>query len=334
MIPVMLAARKLDGEDPMTIYYLRCVYFSVQALIVLLLAFVYVRATAAANSTNGSKIIYVPPAPQPFADPNAKKKYTETTYAAHIMSQARSLLGSTLFGICLTSGLHFYRGMIIGLAIQSIMGPFNLVENALVKCLVLGSGSVNPEDKVFDEKTSEELTQEDEVVDDGGNPVVRQITANKGAGTDKPLDLGTLLLDTWDAGESADLGPLMEALNKKNCNFKMPDKGWTPLMILAGLGVKGTSSAIRQVKELGGNPAVVDSEGWTAMHWAAFHGRAEAVKALRDDVALISVKDKDGKVPLDHARAENYDDVAKILEELAADGSSAKKSDEGLRKRK
>lgn len=252
---------------------------------------------------------------------------TDNLNSAHVLGQARSLLGSTLFGICMTLGLHYYRGMVIGLAIQSIMGPLNLTDNAVVKAILMG-GSIGPDKKIFDEKNIDELTEEDEVVNAQGNPVVRSIMK---AGEKTFEDL---LLDTWDAGSKADVGPLMAAINRKNCNFKTKENGWTPLMILSGLGVKGTASAIRQVIELGGDPAIVDVEGWNAMHWAAFHGSVEAAKALRDSGKLFAVKDKEGKTPLVQARAEGNDDVAAILEELEAAEIVDDKKDDGLRKRK
>lgn len=246
---------------------------------------------------------------------------------AHVIGQARSLLGSTLFGICLTVGLHYYRGMVIGLAIQSIMGPMNLTDSAVVKAIIMGGG-FGPEKKLFDEKTAEELTADDEIVDAQGQPVIKTI---KKAGKKSFEDI---LLDTWDEGAKADLGPLMAAINKKNCNFKTKESGWTPLMILSGLGVKGSASAIRQVLEMGGDPALVDVEGWNAMHWAAFHGSLEGAKAVRDEGKLFTVKDKEGKTALMHARAEENKDVAALLEELEAAEAAVDKKDDGLRKRK
>lgn len=236
----------------------------------------------------------------------------------------------------MTSGLHFYRGMVIGLAIQSIMGPLNLTDNALVKAFCFKKGGLADDERIFEEKTADELTNDDEVVDESGNPVVRKIGGGAAA-TKKTGSFEELLLDTWDDGAKADLGPLMAAVTKKNCNTKTKENGWTPLMVLSGLGgVKGNGSAIRQVVALGGNPAILDVEGWNAMHWAAFHGSAEAAKTLGKEGKLWDVKDKEGKKPLEHARAEGNDDVAKILEEIEAEvnAPSDKAKDDGLRKRK
>jgi hypothetical protein len=275
---------------------------------------------------------------QPFADPNAKKKYTEIAYGTHIVATARSLMGSTLFGIVMTIGLHYYKGMVMGLAIQAVMAPFNLAENALVKAVFMGGGSIQPESKIFDEKTAAELTADDEVVDESGNPVVRSGGAIAGAGkagaiTDakdatsaakKPRELEDILLDTWDAGAKADLSELMRAMTKKNCNYQTKEDRWSALMVLAGIGAKGTAAAIWQVKELGGNPAVVDKEGWNALHWAAFHGSVEAANELKTETKLLTVKDKEGQTPVESARKEGNNEVADIFEQALGDTKKSK----------
>lgn len=63
MVPVMLAARKLDGEDPNVVYWLRVAYFSVQVIVVLLVAYTYILASTAASKPGNDKVVYVPPAP-------------------------------------------------------------------------------------------------------------------------------------------------------------------------------------------------------------------------------------------------------------------------------
>jgi len=325
MLPVMLAARKLDGEDPKIVNLLRMAYGAVQACSVVLVLFAYVRATATAEKAQGT--IYVPPPPQPFGDPNGNRKYTEVKYGAHLVSTARSLLGSTLFGICMTVGLHLYKGMVVGLAIQTIMGPINLLENPLIKALVLGNG-LRQEDKIFSEKTAAELTETDEIVDDSGNPVPRHTREGKVFG-----GFEDLLLDTWDAGNKADVRKLLAAINKQNCNFRTSESGWTPLMILSGLNAEDVRDAIQQLIEIGGDPKIIDGEGWNSLHWAAFHGSLEAAKELVKDESLISVKDKDGKVPLDMAKSEGNTDVATFLEALS-NAETRKEASTGLRRRK
>jgi hypothetical protein len=294
-------------------------------------------ATAAGPCTTGLLPHAVPfPFFQPFAAPDTKKKYTEISFGTHVLSTARSLLGSTLFGVAMTIGLHYYKGMVMGLAIQTIMAPFNLAENPLVKA-IFWNGGIRAADKIFDEKTAAELLPDDEVVDESGNAVVRSTTAGNGggggkkqalpaaaAGKQKPRQLQDIMLDTWDAGAKADLKELLGALNKKNCNFQTSADSWTPLMVLSGLGAKGTASAIRQVIELGGNLAVVDKEGWNALHWAAFHGSIDAATELRNETVLLAVKDKEGQTPVDTARKEGNNAVADIFEVALGESKKSK----------
>lgn len=340
MLPVMLAARKLDGEDPQVVYLLRCAYAAVQTIAIGVVIFVYVKANAVAKERSNNLKIYVPPPPQPFADPDAKTKYQEKNLSDHLVSTARSLVGSTIFGIFMTLGLHLWKGMIVGLAIQSIMCPFNLAENPLIGAIFFKGGMSNLKDKrIFGEKHRDELEKSDEIVDAAGNQVVlkKEKASDKKEAETKAFE--DILLDTWDMGADADISPLMNSLNKKNINFSTNENGWTPIMIMCGLGAKSVPGAMRQMKSLGANPSKVDKEGWNALHWAAFHGSADAAKVLLsksdfDAIALglHKVTDKEGKTPLQHANDESNTDVAKIIEEAIP--AELGDSSSGLRKRK
>lgn len=255
-----------------------------------------------------------------------------------------------MFGVCLTVGLHLYKGMVVGLAIQTIMGPLNLAENPLIKALFLNGGAIAPESKLFNEKLASELTPDDEVVDESGNPLVRAganntagggTSSSSSGGKDKTMmSLEEVMLDTWDSGDKADISHLMASLTSQNCNHQTKQDQWTPLMILSGLGaVKGTASAIRQAMQLGANPAITDKDGWNAMHWAGFHGNPDAARELcKADVSLLDVTDKEGLTPIETAKKENNNEVAKIMEEAKATAESAAEdgdeNDEGIRKRK
>lgn len=61
MLPVMLAARKLDGEDPSTVYMVRVAYAAVQTLCVLVVLWTFLKARTLQNN---STIVYVPAAAQ------------------------------------------------------------------------------------------------------------------------------------------------------------------------------------------------------------------------------------------------------------------------------
>ena len=62
MVPVMLAARKIDGEDPMTVYYLRIAYGCMQFLCIMAVLYTYWKASSVSGKYT-NKIVYVPPSP-------------------------------------------------------------------------------------------------------------------------------------------------------------------------------------------------------------------------------------------------------------------------------
>jgi hypothetical protein len=62
MVPVMLAARKLDAEDPQTVQYLRSAYGSMQVVCVLIVLYTFVKASSLTGK-DASNIIFVPAAP-------------------------------------------------------------------------------------------------------------------------------------------------------------------------------------------------------------------------------------------------------------------------------
>jgi hypothetical protein len=62
-----------------------------------------------------------------------------------------------------------------------------------------------------------------------------------------------------------------------------------------------------------------DYMGWTALHWAAAHGRAEAIKTLLAHKADVKARDKDGWTPLHAAAAAGSEAACKQLLEAGAD---------------
>lgn len=344
LLPMLYFSRKLDTEDLDLVFKLRAAFYTIHALILATVVYLYVQASAFAGTAGGRVRVYHSQAnPNPFADPNSKKKWTEVVLGAHMVTTLRNLVGSTCFMILVQTGVHWYKGAIGGLMIQSVMGPLNFLDNPVVKYFLLG------EREAMDTKKQDELDDNDEIVDGAGNPVGAgasgtAVTTTNRSTSSEPRSFEDLLLDTWDNGAEADIKPLMAALNKQNINYKTIESNWTPVMVMAGLGVKDTKSALKTMKSLGADLTMVDAEGWNAMHWSAFHGSAAAAEVLLsaggsgfDGVAigLHSVLDKEGKTALDHAVAEDNQDVVKVIKRLVGSGSSEEgKTDDGLRKRK
>lgn len=247
--------------------------------------------------------------------------------------------------------------MIIGLAIQSVMAPFNIIENPLVKAVLSGQFSKEDETfkcKIFKEKHDEDLVAGDEIVDETGQVIVISKPGEKSkakkeiASSSAPTkSFEDILLDAWDAGSEADITPLLQALTKETVDFKTRENGWTPLMVLSAMNSKDTEIALEKLKTLGADCSTTDEEGWNALHWAAYHGSATGAKFLVSSqgfdgihLGLHLVKDKDGKDALYHARNEGNHDVLSVIEAAMSkkvvneENGGGLSSQDGVRKRK
>jgi Ankyrin repeats (3 copies) len=234
----------------------------------------------------------------------------------------------------MTCGLHYYKGMVMGLAIQAIMGPLNVWENVLVRTILLRGASVfsSPEARIFEEKLSmSELdAANDEVVDERGNPVVIRSSiggssrngtaALTSTATTTSKSLEDVMLDTWDQGSHADLSELLFLLNADNINTPTKTDGWTPLMIVSGLKCEGDVAAIRQlIQDHKADIALTDNDGWSCLHWAAFHNSLSAATELYHHAELLSMRDKEGKTPLEIAQQEGNVGIVELLQTVTSD---------------
>ena len=64
MLPVMLAARKLDAEDKDIVMKLRYAYFALHALMIVCMGFIYAKAKRFSETSDGKKTVLIPPPPQ------------------------------------------------------------------------------------------------------------------------------------------------------------------------------------------------------------------------------------------------------------------------------
>lgn len=241
--------------------------------------------------------------------------------------------------------------MVMGLAIQTIMGPLNLYENPLVRAILTGR-PIHPSSAIFGESVTFPI--DGQVADENGNVVWNNAadnnnkekqtttavskkkeeiiqdgthtTTSKDSHDENNDDLEEALLDAWDRGSSADLSPLIEMLHADNVNYQTRSDQWTPLMVLSGLNCPKNIDAIRLVRnEYHADVMLVDNDGWTCLHWAAFHNNAAAAGELCNDPELIRVTDKEGKTPAQIARQEKNLEIAKLLEDCIANETKKSK---------
>ena len=155
MLPVMLYARKLDSEDPQVVLYLRVAYGVVQVCMIVLILICMQKVSSKAADTTA---VYTEKAKGFMDDPNAPKKYIKSTRGACYSSKMTEFRNSTVMGICMTVGLHYYKGMVMGLCMQCVMAPFNAYENKIVKFALFGAEDMG-------EKLEADLTKDDLIIE-------------------------------------------------------------------------------------------------------------------------------------------------------------------------
>jgi hypothetical protein len=64
MIPVMLAARKLDNDDPNTVLTLRILYGVIQGICVCIILYSYMVISSLVSRSSLNRVVYIPAPPQ------------------------------------------------------------------------------------------------------------------------------------------------------------------------------------------------------------------------------------------------------------------------------
>ena len=81
----------------------------------------------------------------------------------------------------------------------------------------------------------------------------------------------------------------------------------------------GNTKYIQRLAILGADVNSKDPEDWTALHYAAWNGHADACKVLKELGADINSKDNYDKTAISYAAQDGHTDACKVLKELGAD---------------
>jgi len=322
-LPAVMLLSRLDYEDPTTLMLARAAYFTVAGVMWLLhkLAASKIRASGSGGAPGADPLdeeIYVPIAQvgmfgaAPVKEDGPRKK---TTYRAHEEAECAQKAQQSMVTGLLMLFLTFKMGIHMPLLLQSVMGIMDLVTSPIIKKHVLGMEV----DRPWKELKAGEPGAVDSSGAEAGDDATADAVASQAAGGAGAAGGGDLAAQVRAATEAAWYGQkpftadVFEALHKKGADMNVQTKGdlWTPLMVAAG--TRGVKPAVfHSLLKMGARIDVVDSDGWTALHWAAYHGNVDAVSGVlhgatpetEDMVLSMRSKGDAAQTPLEVAQEE------------------------------
>mmetsp|Transcript_26856 Transcript_26856/g.54980 ORF Transcript_26856/g.54980 Transcript_26856/m.54980 type:complete len:429 (-) Transcript_26856:386-1672(-) len=313
ILPVWYLSSKMDWEDAGVVTNLRIAYFFEQLVLLLLCAFLYFKLIRSPPDTTP---IYHKKE-KSFSDQSPR--WIKTTYTHLELGEVSALVMQTMMGLAMTTVLHFYFGVKQSMLMQAAMQPVAFLEAPVVKKKLLGLFDKEGERAYGEKLEGEERAEDEDEGQDGDGKEDAALTGAKApslkssAGDkdskdeddkdDKDEDempvaesseqaLARLIGETWDSGKHADYAPLFEALDKavetagdgagSLVNTKSCDDAQATALMVVAAGVGDVSKHVQRLLCLGADVRVKDDEGWTALHWASFHGNLSGVVALVD----------------------------------------------------
>ncbi|CAI5736269.1 unnamed protein product [Hyaloperonospora brassicae] len=318
MLPMIFVMGKIDFENEVLLLAARTAFFVCQATA--LLVGLYLKQLIARK--HDTRRIFVPGVKSPFDQSPNYDELTESTYEAHELAKANEFLKQTLIGAGISSLVHFKMGVNHVVLIQSIMMPLNLWDNPLVQAYLLG----RRHGRIWHERLEGESAADAEAAATAGETP----TAAEAAAVDDAVERKTqqqrqqvdvtpeeAVAEALAAGADADFDALWTAVQHQ-VNAKTDEDQWTALMVACGSPVD-TDEFIAKVVRAGADVLAVDGDGWTALHWSAFHGRPEAAEALLSSLSpalcaeLLAVQASDGRTAAEVAKGEENADVVDVL---------------------
>ncbi|KAK1928852.1 Uncharacterized protein P3T76_015641 [Phytophthora citrophthora] len=329
MLPMIFLMGKIDFENETTLMAARTAFLVCQ--VTALLVGLYLKQLI--ERKHDTRKIFVPGVKSPFDQSPNYAELTETTYETHELAKANEFIKQTLIGAGISSFIHFKMGVNHVVMIQSIMMPMNLWDNPLVQAYILGRRN----GRIWNERLEGESAEDAAAAAGDSTATPAATTSSTSAAKEKKnLTPEEAIANALAAGADADFDALWTAVKNK-VNAKTDEDQWTALMVACGSPVD-TDDFIKKVVKAGADVVAVDGDGWTALHWSAFHGRPEAAEALLSSISaakrekLLAVKASDGRTAAEVAKGEENGDVVEILASFSKNG--AREEESTLRQRK
>lgn len=248
------------------------------------------------------------------------QEWTKTTMIAHELSLAKTKVDSSLMQLAQPFIMSFLMNLHVVLALNIIMQPLNQWEDPLMQRYVFSDGTQLTDSEgmpvpIYEERYTDPVAPTNEKVEDGAEIMSRNVAYEDA------------IVSTWASRDPVQLEQFEEFFqNGVDPNYKIFDSGWTLLMIVVA-GIQNGKKDVQKLLDLGALPNVVDNDGSSALHWAAYHnsplisvfgkyyydesstspsdGASKRIGSIEDLKKLLLVKDKSNKTALDVAKDEN-----------------------------
>lgn len=161
------------------------------------------------------------------------------------------------------------------------------------------------------------IPRDSAVVDEPAAPAAAATNSTADEASSASVAFEEAILGTWESkSEAPDIGRFRNLI-KKDVTINTPTSvdGYTALGVVCGHPL-GSTRDVEELVSLGASLFLADNEGWTPLHWAAFHGCPETARALvaafkPDELSKgISLRTKDGYTAIELAEGRGQPDGA------------------------
>lgn len=238
--------------------------------------------------------------------PERNVVYTKKTRKEQETLAAQTALQESIGAAAQPLVFSKFMNIHVMLGISLLKIPLNIFRNPLIMKHFFGV-PFNPNERPFGVLLREPV-ETDEVVQETSESIENSssTTSNTGQGVlvsggvnKKKIyveDSEEAVYQCWEShvteAEFVNVFESLKVEKGRDINYQTVEKSWTALMVVSG-SVQYRSGDVKRLIELGADPALVDSEGCTAFHWAAIHDCAFAVEALCEKYGFIRESSKD-----------------------------------------
>jgi len=280
MIPIMVMINKLDlPADSDRVMYVRFAFWSMVALNILVYLGIWLLI---GRTTDNTEIYAKPPKGKSMVADESGAVYQKTTYQETEKSLCSNKFFETILGACISTAISSYFKIPSAMIMQLFYIPANTWDCPLFKCYIRHAIVDKKKDRPYGEKYEGEDMRAAKIIKEE-----KEAKQKEEAEQSELFD--TAMTKVWEdsSTETAEeqeenYQNLLDVVDDVPLGIDHCLKGEerTLLMQVVGTHLKTTLSMLDTLLSKKPNITLIDEDGWTAIHWASFHGNSEALSRL------------------------------------------------------